>query len=140
MASVTYEARRALAPSHAAGSDYTIALKIAELQRPQSEDLKVLTQSLSGYVETLFFGEMRKWGVTLAPVQIRDAAIYYEFLRSTADGQIFTFDPYGSEGSGVLPLQVVRADPGYTESTFQREGLGGLTDWVSLGFQVSEVP
>lgn len=140
MAAVTYEARRALAPNHSSGTAYTLALAISDLQRPQAEDLKIMTPSLSGYVETLYFGEMRKWGVTLAPVQIREAAIYYEFLRSTADGQIFTFDPYGSEGYDVLSLQVVRADSGYTESVFQREGRGGLTDWATLGFQVSEVP
>jgi len=136
---VAYVARRALAPSHAAGSTYVLPIVFTELQRPSGNDLKVTTQTLSGAVETLYFGEIRAWSITLAPVRVQDAAIHYEFLRSTADGQVFTFDPYGSAGHNVQAMDVVRADQGFTEATFQREGLGGLTDWVTLGLQVREV-
>jgi hypothetical protein len=97
-----------------------------------------MPQAIAGNVETLFFGEVRTWGVTLAPVRISEAAIYYEFLRSTADGQQFTFDPYGSSGHSIAVIQVVRADEGYSEASFQREGRNGSTDWVTLGFQVRE--
>lgn len=138
MAYVIYEATRALAPGHVAGQTYELMLKVSDVQRPSGSDLKTVAESLSGNTETLYFGEVRKWGVTLAPVQIKNAAIYYEFLRSTADGQVFTFDAYGSPDFNVETLQVVRDDEGYTESSFQREGRGGLTDWITLGFRVRE--
>jgi len=138
MAYVVYQASRALAPAHIAGVDYELQLKISDLIRPSGGDLKEMPQAIAGNVETLFFGEVRTWGVTLAPARISEAQILYEFLRSTADGQQFTFDPYGSVGHGIAAMQVVRADDGYTESTFQREGRNGSTDWVSLSFQVRE--
>ena len=136
---VTYEARRGLAPTHVAGSNYSVALSLSDLQRPPGRDLKVMTETLAGNTETLYFGEVRKWAVTLAPMRVSEADIYYEFLRSTADGQVFAFDPYGSAEHNIQLLQVVRADSGFTEETFQREGRGGLTDWVRLGFEAREV-
>jgi hypothetical protein len=138
MAYVVYQASRALVPAHIVGVDYELALTISDLIRPSGGDLKEMPQAIAGNVETLFFGEVRTWSVTLAPVRISEAAIYYEFLRSTADGQEFTFDPYGSVGHNIAVMQVVRADDGYTEASFQREGRNGSTDWVTLGFQVRE--
>jgi hypothetical protein len=139
MPCVTYTARRGLAVGHVVDTSYTWDISISDLQRPSGRDLKETQESISGAVETLFFGEVRIWSVTLAPIRIRDAGIHYEFLRSTADGQVFNFDPYGSAGHPVQSLNVVRADSGYTESVFIREGAGGLTDRVTLGFQVREV-
>lgn len=139
MAYVIYQASRALAPAHVLGTEYELSLQIVDLARPTGGDLKATPQSISGNIETLYFGEVRVWGLTLAPVRVSDAAIYYEFLRSTADGQEFTFDPYGSVGSNVLTMQVVRGDSGYTDTLFQKEGRGGHSDWVTLGFQVREV-
>mgnify|MGYP001128290258 CR=1 FL=1 len=139
MAAVTYVARRGLAPAHSAGTAYTFPLSISDLQRPQQSDLKYESKSISGQVETLYFGEERIWTVTLAPVRIADAAILYEFLRSTGDGQDFTFDPYGTTVTSVQPLTVKRSDNGFSESVFQRLGQGGLTDWVQFGFSVREV-
>lgn len=138
MATVTYTARRALAPSHIAEEVYTLPLSISDLKRPDGGVLKEEKQSLSGKVETQFYGEARVWSVTLAPVRVMDATILFEFLRSTADGQTFTFDPYGSAGHAVSLLSVVRADTGYTDASFQTEGKGGYTDWITLGFQVRE--
>jgi hypothetical protein len=135
----TYTARIALAPGHAAEQVFTLPLKIADLARPSGRVLRQTQQSISGKVETQYFGEVRIWSVTLAPVQVRDAAIIYEFLRSTEDGQSFTFDPYGSPNAPVQALSVVRDDDGYTDNSFVREGRGGITDWVTLGFQVREI-
>lgn len=139
MARVTYTARRSLAPSHVAEEIYTLPISIVELKRPDGGDLKEVQQSLSGKQEIQWYGEVRVWSVTLAPVRVSEAAILYEFLRSTADGQSFTFDPYGSEGSPVASMSVVRADNGYTDAGYLAEGKGGYTDWVTLGFQVREV-
>lgn len=139
MARVTYTARRALAPGHVAEETYTVPISIADLKRPDGGDLKEVQQALSGKAEIQWYGEVRTWSVTLAPVRVTDAAILFEFLRSTADGQTFVFDPYGSEGHPVSQMNVMRADTGYTDAPFQNVGAGGYTDWVSLGFQVREV-
>lgn len=139
MACVTYEARRGLAPGHVVGETYSLPLSIASLTRPDGGDLKEVAQSISGDVEVQYFGSIRVWSVTLAPVRVSEAGNFYEFLRSTADGQTFTFDPYGSDGHPVSLMNVVRSDSGYTDAEFQREGKGGNSDLVSLGFQVREV-
>lgn len=139
MAAVTYVARRALAPSHSAGDTFSIAISIIDLAYPDGGDLKEQQQSISGDVEIQWLGEVRIWSVTLAPVRYSEAAILFEFLRSTSDGQTFTFDPFGTVGSPVLSMSVVRADEGYTTQPFVREGKGGYTDLVSLGFKVREV-
>ncbi len=135
---VTYIARRSLAPSHFVETSYTFALSITDVRRPTAGALKRMPESLSGVVETLYFGRGRTWIVQLAPVQIHLAQIHYEFLESTDDGQVFTFDPYGTEDFPRWAMNVKRADDGYSEDIFQREGRGGLTDWVSLGFTVRE--
>ena len=139
MAYASYVARRALAPGHASGSPYGLPMSLTDVQAPSAGTLRTVTKTLSGAVETLFFGEERIWSLTLAPVRRRDAALLYEFLRSTADGQVFAFDPYGTEGQNVQRMNVVREDAGYTETPFARDGRGGLTDWVTLAFQVREV-
>jgi len=138
MAFVTYIAKRSLATNHSADQPFTLPLSIADLKRPTGSALRATQESISGLVETQYYGEAREWSVTLAPVRISEASILYEFLRSTEDGQTFTFDPYGSSGSPVSEMDVVRMDNGYSEDTFQREGRNGSTDWVSLGFRVRE--
>lgn len=110
------------------------------ISRPNGDDLKVRTESISGSVETLFFGERRIWTVNTIPVSASsDVALeLYEFLRSTADGQNFDFDPYGTEDVPSLLMTVVREDDGYTESLFM--AVDGTGDYVSFSFQVREVP
>lgn len=139
MASVTYEARRGLVTYHASGSNYTLDFDITSLKRPNGSDLKVKTKSISGNVETLFFGEQRIWQATIAPVQANSAVagLLYEFLRSTADGQQFTFDPYGRADNAVQSMAVIREDDGYTEETFQE--IDGVGDYVKLTFSVREI-
>lgn len=138
MAEVSYIARRRLAPNHFAGTTYDLPISLSDLRRPSEGDLKRTPKSLSGVVETLYFGRERIWHVTLEPVQVSEAALLYEFLESTADGQVFTFDPYASADSPSQPLSVVREDMGYTEDVRVRQGLGGFTDFVQLSFSVRE--
>lgn len=138
MGFAVYEARRRLAPNHASGTSYSLPLLITDVFPPSGGALKVSPVSLNGTVETLYHGRERIWTVRLAPVQIHLADLLYEFLESTDDGQLFTFDPYGSEDLPRQVLSVVRSDSSYTEETFLREGRGGHTDWVTLGFAVRE--
>lgn len=138
MAFVIYEARRRLAPNHVSGTSYSLPLSVADVSPPVAGALKAMPVSLNGTMETLYFGRERIWSVRLAPVQIHLSGLIYEFLESTDDGQAFTFDPYGSEDLPRFVLTVVRSDRGYDETSFQREGRGGHTDWVNLGFSVRE--
>lgn len=139
MAYVTYEARRGLVGYHASGTSYVVDFDITSLKSPNGSDLKVKTKSLSGQIETLYFGEERIWQVTIAPIQANSplAGLLFEFLRSTADGQQFVFDPYGRNDNDVQPMAVIREDDGYTRETFQE--IDGVSDYIKLGFSVREV-
>lgn len=134
MPSVTYEARRDLATGHSAGTDYALDFDISDLQRPSAGDLKVMTKSLDGTMETLYFGREKIWSVTTTPVQVSsvEADLLYEFLGSTADGQEFNFDPYDDGG-----VQVSRNDEGFTETTASQ--INGVDDYVQFSFKVREV-
>lgn len=135
MATVTYEARRNLVSYHVSGSDYSLDLDTSALAPPSGSDIKTRTESLNGSVETLYFGRKRIWSATTIPVQASSGlcALIYEFLGSTADGQEFAFDPYGT---GEL-LTVIREDDGYTSSIFSQ--INGVDDYLQFTFQVREV-
>lgn len=139
MASATYIARRGLIAGHTAGIQYTFDFETQRITRPNGDDLKVRSESLSGAVETLYFGERRIWSVQTTPVaaSAAESLELQEFLRSTADGQSFDLDPYGTEASPVASMTVLREDDGYTEELFM--AVDGTGDYVSFSFQVREV-
>jgi hypothetical protein len=139
MASVAYEARRGIISGHTFGADYTLDLDFEAIARPNGDDLKNGSESLSGTVETLFFGERRVWQFTIAPFAVNAgiAGQIFEFVRSTADGQQFSIDPYGTVDTPVQPLNVIREDDGYTEEPFV--AVDGVGDYVKVTFQVREV-
>lgn len=139
MASVSYEARRGLVAGHSFGADYSFDLDLESIGRPNGDDLKTRSKSLSGTVETLFFGEQRVWRITIAPFAINSdiAGHIFEFVRSTADGHQFSIDPYGTTDDPVLPINVIREDDGYTEESFM--AVDGVGDYVRVIFQVREV-
>jgi hypothetical protein len=139
MASVAYEARRGIISGHTFGADYTLDIDLEAIARPSGDDLKNRSESLSGTVETLFFGERRIWQLTIAPFAINSAMAgqIFEFVRSTADGQQFSIDPYGTADTPVQPLNVIREDDGYTEEPFM--AVDGVGDYVKVTFQVREV-
>lgn len=138
MARVTYIARAGLAPAHAAGSTYSLDFRLQAAGRPTAGALSQTQKSMSGRVEIQYYGNERIWSPVLAPMPINEAALIYEFLLSTIQGDQFVFDPYGTVSRSVLPLTVVRADQGFIESPFLMTGEGGLTDWVTLSFQARE--
>jgi hypothetical protein len=139
VANATYVARRGLITGHTADTEYMFDFETQSINRPNGDDLKVRSESMNGTVETLFFGERRIWTVRTIPVSASsDTALeLYEFLRSTADGQNFVLDVYGTEADPVNPITVVREDDGYTEEMFM--AVDGTGDYVSFTFQVREV-
>jgi hypothetical protein len=139
MASASYTARRGLVSGHVAESTYSIDMDLESVSRPSGDDIKVRSESMSGAVETLFFGERRVWTLVVAPVSASSdqALLLLEFLRSTADGQEFFLDPYGTEAEPGLVLSVIREDDGYTEDVFV--ALDGVGSFVRFTFRVREV-
>lgn len=139
MATVQYVARRSLAPGHIIGTSYLLPLCIVQggLRR-SPRHLKRKQETLSGATEHLYYGTVIFWDVRLEPIRIDEAAIVREFLDSTADGQVFTFDPYGSLASAVLPLSVKREDDDSNEDPFMALGTGGPEDYVQVGFRVRQ--
>lgn len=137
MALVTYEARRSLAPGHVLSEDYSLRLTLMPQSERSVRDLKTSQQSLSGRTETQFFGQQTAWTITLAPADFLQAELIREFLDSTADGQQFTFDPYGTEAkTSNWLLTVVRDDDGYRESRVIAVGRGGEDDFIQFSFGV----
>lgn len=132
---VSYEARRRLVSYHSQGSEYTLDLLTQNVTPPSPQDLKRTAEAMAGNVEVQYFGEKRTWGITIIPLQRSSAlfALVDEFLSSTADGQIFTFDPYGNGGA----MAVIRADEGYSLTPFQE--IDGPNDYFSVSFQVREL-
>lgn len=140
MGFATYIAKRELAPSHVENTSYTIPLTLTqEGFESNSKDLKETQKSLSGAVEVLYFGSEKIWAITLEPVSEEEAFLLREFIESTADGQSFTFDPYGSDDAPSTRLMTVkRNDDGAREAVFLRTGDPGGADSVQFSFEVRE--
>ncbi len=132
MGYATYTAKRSLANSHAIDVAYTIPLSLQDLVFAGA-DLKVPQKSLSGKVETLFFGQEKIYRVILEPILDAESAAVREFIDSTADGHTFVFDPHGLPGQPVRELTVIREDSGATESIRLRDGIDA---WVQFEFEI----
>lgn len=137
MALATYTARRSLAPGHVVDDEYSLRLSLTPSSERSVEDLKNSQHSLNGTTETQFFGQVENWTIQLAPADLAQAELIREFLDSTADGQTFTFDPYGHEGlTSAWSVSVVRDDQGYSETRVLPIGRGGSDDFVQFTFRV----
>jgi hypothetical protein len=138
MGYATYIAKREFAPGHVENTSYTIPLTLTQDGFEFiGKDLKETQKSLSGATETLYFGSEKIWTITLEPVNDEESLLLREFIESTADGQSFAFDPYGSEDSPSGRLMTVkRNDDGAKESVFLRTGDPGGADAVQFSFEV----
>lgn len=140
MAWATYIARHDLAPLHFAATEYTIPLALTQEGFTfRGADLKVRNEMLSGRVETIYHGRKRIWRVTLEPIEEGESALIREFLGSTADGQQFSFDPYGTIDAPQREMTVVREDDGATEDPWMRAGDPAGADLVQFSFDIRQV-
>lgn len=137
MAYVRYVAAESVMVGHLASITYEFDVQLTRADR-SIEILKSSQRSMAGNKETLFFGRIATWQVTLFPVPAIEADLYREFLDSTANGQVFVFDPYGQSGHNVNPLQVDREDQGYTERRVNITGDPMYSDYLEFSFTVSE--
>ena len=137
MGFATYTATRDLAPGHEEGEAYTIPLSLTQDGFEFiGKDLKEMQKSLSGNAEVLYYGRERIWTVTLEPVSEEESLLLREFIESTADGQEFVFDPYGTEDAPRKEMLVKRNDEGAKELAFLRTGDPGGADFVQFSFEV----
>lgn len=137
MALVTYDARRSLAAGHAVDETYSLRLQLTPATERSVQDLKNAQQSLNGKSEIQYFGQVETWSIQLAPANLHDAELIREFLDSTGDGQVFTFDPYGTESrESAWAANVKRDDEGYTETRVVPVGRGGEDDFIQFFFRV----
>lgn len=136
---VTYVARRGLAPNHSETTTYTVALPALERLDPRREIRVERQRSLSGAQESRYYHGKTAWSVQLEPMYAEDAAVLLEFLKSTEDGQIFTFDPVGlPDTPSPQMVSVVRIDDGHTEQRLIQRGRGGADDVFSYSFEIRE--
>jgi hypothetical protein len=133
-----YTARRDIAPGHFAGTAYTLPLSLTDFAF-RGGDLKNVQKSLAGNTETQYLGRERTWRVVLEPMNEEETAIVREFLGSTADGQEFVFDPFGTPDNPVREMAVKREDEGFSEIAFLRVGDPDRTDSVEFSFEVRQV-
>lgn len=137
MSYFNYTARRSLAADHVAEGVYDLIVETTPDSVRHVQDLKNTNQSLNGHVETQFFGQTEAWDIQLAPVHSTDVDLIREFLDSTADGQLFIFDPYSMDiDTSGWSMSVVRDDSGYTETRFASLGNGGADDFIQFSFRV----
>ena len=133
----TYTATESIAPGHVANAEYTIRFGVQSAD-VTSETLKREQRSMSGVKEVLHFGRVRRWKIVLEPVPAELLPYFEEFFDSTADGQAFQFDPYGSEVSPVKLLDVDREDGGHSVRRVTMTGDPMYSDMFEYSFEVSE--
>lgn len=139
MGFATYIARRQLAPGHVVGVSYTLPLILTVADRP-STLLTRQPESLSGNVETLYFGEVTNWEFAVAAEPGRRQLVLREFLASIGDGQVFTLDPYGTpEVSSSELMNCVRTDRGTSAERVLSSHRDGENDYFAYRFSVRKV-
>lgn len=136
MAFATYVASESIIPLHVAGAQYTIEFRVQAADKA-TEILKREPRSLSGVKETLYFGRKVTWHIVLEPVTGSESALIEEFLDSTADGQIFQFDPYGGAQNHKQFMTCDREDAGVAKRRFVRTG-DYLVDAYEFSFDVNQ--
>lgn len=134
MTAVTYTARRSLIPGHTANTSYSINLPVVSM--PVARQVtKERQQSLDGTRETIHFYSCEVWDVSLAVMYGTAAAQVKEFLDSVENGEVFTFDPYGTANTPNNPLSGEIESDGYNK-TREPRGQGGANDGFRYSFQV----
>lgn len=122
---------------HVAGVTYSVAFRLTRADK-STEILKNEQRSLAGDKETLYYGRMRTWSITLEPIPAAETPLIEEFLASTANGQVFTFDPYGIETNPGLPMLVDREDKGHSMRRVTVTGDPLYSDHFEYSFSLNQ--
>lgn len=99
------------------GSDGKLdGFELASYDENQKEDATNHAPLDGSDGETVFFNERDEIALTVGMVHKNDLPKWREFKSSTAAGETFTFDAFGSELSPDNPITVRREIGGYKES------------------------
>ncbi len=137
MAWAQYIARRGLLAGHVAETAYVIQFPITNcdpLRQVKASD----DPSLSGKPNGIYWYGKDAWDVRTRSVPLDESDLMIEFLKSTEDRQIFTFDAYGRPEMPHKPIQVVRTDSGHSSQRVLRLKQGGHNDRFVFGFSIRE--
>ena len=125
MARFVYIAKRDITAGHSANAQYTIDDDLSDAT-PSYSERKQENQSVGGATHTIYESRTKEWQVkTAAAKGDADNGSWLEFLGSTAAGETFTFDPYGTTNL----LQAVRVGDFSVERV-------GPRDWYAYSFRV----
>lgn len=132
---VRYTARRSLipeSPTHQAGTQYTLAIVLAELDRSSAANRKDV-ESLNGDVYSTYRNVSTTWSCKHAAIQGGSAVNNLrEFLDSVLDGATFEIDL----DDGIGFRQVFLKNKNYTEKRAAQLGDGGALDYFVFGWSV----
>jgi hypothetical protein len=130
---ITYTAQRSLIAGHVADNDYALVIGTTAIPRSRVAN-RVQQKTLSGKIETLYFGADNNWRVNFEPVRGNTLAALREMLDSTESGELFRMTLLGD---ALDPVYVKRTDSGYELSDFLPVG-GVLLDWVQVSIDVTQ--
>lgn len=127
--------------AHSSGSTYTIGFEAEQLD-PSFQTKRTQSVSLGGATETTFQRTEERWQVKSTILEEEDVAEWREFLKSTAGGEGFTFDPYGSTTLGSDGLRTTTASDAKSvimDSDQWSEERESSTRMYRIGFTVKVV-
>lgn len=134
---VRYIAKESIVPGHVLNVQYTLAFSVQRADQSK-QILKEMQRALAGNKETLYWGKISTWTVTMEPVPANQSALIEEFLDSTADGQQFSFDPWGTDIAPVREMLCDREDMGYTPRRVTITGDPTYSDAIEYSFIINE--
>lgn len=128
---VTYIATRHLVSPHTGGEQIPLSLKLKRKDKSRKVERQI-QRSNSGKAYIVYKYGSETWRCQTPPLAFTDAEDMREFL-SSAEDQIFSFDPFDSRGTRQVIL--------VSRSTEQRRqaGTGESTDYFSFTFTVEAV-
>lgn len=139
MSSIAYTASRVRVPGHVQGATYVFDLQCQAVD-PSGGPAKETQTSLSGRKQSLRFYRERFYDVTARPLSGGELLQLLEFLVSCESDETFVFDPYGTIGVPLSPVNATLEGNGnFDEQRFQPKGRGGADDFFVVRFRVRTV-
>ena len=120
MSYVTYTALRRLKSGHSASTAYSIEFD-SEALTPGINGVSEINKSLGGSKESIFKRFEETWNVTSTFQNESTFNDWMEFFASTAGGEAFTFDAYGTVASPDNAQTATRTgDPSFSRVGVQQ--------------------
>ena len=134
MPSVTYTALRNVQPGHTVGAQYSIDVRLMQLQ-PQNATMRDQSISISGVTQTTVHRRERHYDCMTLYLDegTQEYLDIYEFLSSVDAFENFTFDEKGSVATPDSPSAVLLLD------NFSQTRVGTSSEW-QFSFSMRTLP